>query len=158
MSSPAGKRWRSIRQAKRSTSHRAGFSALGRVRASRKIEWLTASALASLGDRKLENTLKATLSEFDEMVTRGAFDGLNQKIELLEGEIHAINPAGPRHDHIIEYLNHWSVSSTDFAQIRVRVQSGLTLPDQESRPEPDVLWVKADHPANRHPIAAELFK
>ena len=68
-----------------------------------------------------------------------------------------MNPAGPRHDHIIEFLNHWSVSNTDFNLVRVRIQSGLRLPDQASCPEPDVLWVKADHPADRHPIAEEVL-
>ncbi len=104
----------------------------------------------------MNTSLKLTVREYDEMVAKGAFDGLSQKIELIEGEIHAMNPAGPRHDHIIEFLNHWSVNNTDFNLIRVRIQSGLSLPDQESRPEPDVLWVKADHPTDRHPIADEV--
>lgn len=105
----------------------------------------------------MNTSLKLTVREYDEMVAKGAFDGLSQKIELIEGEIHAMNPAGPRHDHIIEFLTHWSVSNTDFNLIRVRIQSGLSLPDQESRPEPDVLWVKADHPTDRHPIADEVL-
>ncbi|TWT92739.1 Uma2 family endonuclease [Stieleria varia] len=105
----------------------------------------------------MSTSLRLTVSEYDEMVAKGAFDGLSQKIELIEGEIQAMNPAGPRHDHVIEFLNHWSVNNTDFNQIRVRVQSGLSLPDQVSRPEPDVLWVKADHPSDRHPIAAEVL-
>ena len=105
----------------------------------------------------MNTSLKLTVREYDEMVAKGAFDGLSQKIELIEGEIHAMNPAGPRHDHIIEFLTHWSVSNTDFNVVRVRVQSGLSLPDQESRLEPDVLWVKADHPTDRHPIADEVL-
>ena len=103
----------------------------------------------------MDTTLKLTVCQYDQMVAKGAFDGLGQKIELIEGEIHAMSPAGPRHDYIIEYLTHWSVRNTDFDRIRVRVQSGLSLADQESRPEPDLLWVRADHPADRHPIAEE---
>lgn len=104
----------------------------------------------------MNTSLKLTIREYDEMVAKGAFDSLNRKIELIDGEIVAMNPAGPKHDYVIEFLTHWSVNSTDFSQIRVRVQSGLSLPDQESRPEPDVLWVKADHPSNRHPIVDEV--
>ena len=105
----------------------------------------------------MDTTLKLTVSQYDQMVAKGAFDELDQKIELIEGEIHAMNPAGPRHDHVIEYLNHWSVRNTDYDRVRVRVQSGLSLPEQESRPEPDLLWVRADHPADRHPIAEEVL-
>ena len=105
----------------------------------------------------MNTSLKLTVEEYDEMVAKGAFDGLSQKVQLIEGEILAMNPAGPRHDNVIELLNHWSVRNTDFNKIRVRVQSGLSLPDQESRPEPDVLWVQADHPADRHPIASEVL-
>ncbi|MEM6470328.1 MAG: Uma2 family endonuclease [Planctomycetota bacterium] len=102
-------------------------------------------------------SLKASIAQYDEMVAKGAFDGLGQKIELIEGEIQAMNPAGPRHDHLIEFLTHWSVERTDFSRVRVRVQSGLTLPEQESRPEPDVFWVKAERPSDRHPIAREVL-
>src|SRR6056297_721189 len=105
----------------------------------------------------MNTSLKLTVHEYDEMVAKGAFDGLSQKIELIEGEILAMNPAGTRHDHVVEFLTYWSVNNTDFHQIRVRIQSGLSLPDQDSRPEPDVLWVKADHPPNRHPIADEVL-
>jgi Uma2 family endonuclease len=105
----------------------------------------------------MRTSLNLTVNEYDEMVAKGAFDGLSKKVELIEGEIHAMNPAGPRHDYIIEYLTHWSISNTDFRRIRVRIQSGLSLPEQTSRPEPDVLWVQADHPADRHPMATEVL-
>lgn len=105
----------------------------------------------------MSTALKLTVAEYDTMVNKGAFDELTQKIELINGEIHAMNPAGPVHDHIIEYLNHWSVQNTDFSRIRVRIQSGLSLPELDSRPEPDVLWVQAGHPRDRHPVAADVL-
>ncbi|MEM9586509.1 MAG: hypothetical protein AAGA03_04450 [Planctomycetota bacterium] len=54
------------------------------------------------------------------MVTKGAFDELPQRVQLIDGEILAMNPASPRHDHTIEFLNHWSIRNTDFNQLRVR--------------------------------------
>ncbi len=105
----------------------------------------------------MSTALKLTVAEYDTMVNKGAFDELTQKIELINGEIHAMNPAGPVHDHIIEYLTLWSVQNTDCSRIRVRIQSGLSLPELDSRPEPDVLWVRADHPRERHPVAAEVL-
>ena len=47
------------------------------------------------------------------MVARGAFDELNRKIELIRGEIVTMNPAGPVHDDLIEYLREWSAASSD---------------------------------------------
>jgi len=91
------------------------------------------------------------------MVNKGAFDDLNRKIELIDGEIIAMNPAGPVHDYLIEYLTHWSVLNTKLDQVRVRIQSGLSLIEFDSRPEPDVLWVKADHLRDRHPTADDVL-
>ncbi len=105
----------------------------------------------------MSTALKLTVAEYDAMVAKGAFDEIMKKIELIYGEIQAMNPAGPVHDHIIEYLNHWSVQNTDFERVRVRIQSGLSLPERDSRPEPDVLWVRAGHPRDRHPGATDVL-
>jgi len=105
----------------------------------------------------MSTTLKLTVEQYDVMVAKGAFDELAQKIELVFGEIRAMNPAGPVHDALIEYLTHWSIRNTDDRQVRVRVQSGLSLPELTSRPEPDILWVQPDHPRRRHPIAREVL-
>jgi Uma2 family endonuclease len=105
----------------------------------------------------MSTALKLSVAEYDAMVAKGAFDSLTQKIELIHGEIKAMNPAGPIHDHVIEHLNHWSVQNTEFDKIRVRIQSGLSLPQQDSRPEPDVLWVRADHPRDRHPVSEDVL-
>ena len=105
----------------------------------------------------IHTSLKLTVDQYDAMVSKGAFDELPQRIELIEGEIQAMNPAGPIHDDLVEYLTHWSLRNTDDSRIRVRIQSGLSLAEFSSRPEPDVVWVQADHPRGRHPKAAEVL-
>ncbi len=105
----------------------------------------------------MSTTLKLNVAEYNDMVAKGAFDGLAKKIELIHGEIHARNPAGPVHDDLIEYLTDWSKENTDRRQIRVRIQSGLSLPDFDSRPEPDVLWVNARRYLDRHPEANDAL-
>lgn len=100
--------------------------------------------------------LKLTVAEYDTMVAKGAFDDLNQKIELVYGEIQAMNPAGPAHDHCIEFLNQWSVRNADPEHSSVRVQSGLSLPELDSRPEPDIAWVKRRRYVDRHPGADDV--
>jgi len=95
--------------------------------------------------------LKLTVADYDAMVAKGAFDDLSQKIELIYGEIQAMNPAGPVHDYYIELITDWSVRSSDSERTSVRVQSGLSLPELDSRPEPDVVWVKRQKYIDRHP-------
>lgn len=105
----------------------------------------------------MNTTLKLTVAEYDEMVARGAFEGLNKRIELIYGEIQAMNPAGPIHDDYIEYLTRWSYQNANTDEVRIRVQSGLSLPELDSRPEPDVLWVKSRRYTDGHPQAADVL-
>lgn len=100
--------------------------------------------------------LKLTVAEYDAMVAKGAFDDLNQKIELIHGEIQAMNPAGPVHDYYIELLNDWSTQNADLQHTSVRVQSGLSLPTLDSRAEPDVAWVKRQRYLDRHPGSEDV--
>ena len=105
----------------------------------------------------MSTALRLTVEQYDRMVDQGAFDNLCKKIELIRGEIQSMNPAGPRHDGVIEYLTDWSTASIDRESMSVRIQSGLSLPEVESRPEPDLLWVIAKRsrgPSDRQRRAA----
>lgn len=105
----------------------------------------------------MSTVLKLTTAEYDEMVAKGAFDGLAKKIELINGVIVEMNPACPVHDDLIEFLNQWSVRNTDPKDIRVRIQSGLSLPELDSRPEPDVLWVRSRRYLDGHPEGGDVL-
>ena len=84
---------------------------------------------------------KLTGAEFDAMVSRGAFDCIGpKKVELIHGELRFMNPAGPLHDDLIDYLNRWSVEATRNGDANIRVQCGFICDD--NRPEPDILWLK----------------
>ena len=95
-------------------------------------------------------------AEYNRMVELGAFDHLHRKIELIRGEICEMNPAGPVHDDLIAFLLNWSVRATEASAIRVTVQTGLELLELDSRPEPDLLWVRADRYRDRHPMATDV--
>ena len=105
----------------------------------------------------MATALRLSVDEYDQMVLRGAFDGLQKRIELFRGELIEKNPAGPVHDDHISYLTRWSIESTQGKKILVRIQSGLSLPELESRPEPDVLWVKDRRYLDRHPRSADVL-
>lgn len=104
----------------------------------------------------MSTTLHLSITDYDQMVARGAFDHLNRKIELIRGEIREMNPAGPVHDDLLIYLNHWSATATNPKEIRVTVQTGLSLAGQQSRPEPDLMWVRAARYRESHPTANDV--
>jgi Uma2 family endonuclease len=84
---------------------------------------------------------KLSGNDFDGMVQRGAFENLPpMKIELINGALQFMNPAGPVHEGEIEYLTNWSFESTNRQEISIRVQSSINCGDH--RPEPDLVWVR----------------
>ena len=100
--------------------------------------------------------LLLTIDEFDRMVERGAFDHLDRKVELIRGELFQMNPAGPLHDDLVDYLTNWSVRSTPPGEFNIRAQTSLDLADLESRPEPDLMWINAGRYRDRHPSASDV--
>jgi Uma2 family endonuclease len=103
----------------------------------------------------MSTTLKLTPQEYDQMIARGAFVGIPKKIELIHGELREMNPAGPVHEDYIDYLNRWSIESTIGTGIVVRIQNSISADD--SRPEPDLAWIKPGRYADRHPTAADTL-
>ena len=101
-------------------------------------------------------SLHLTLAEYDQRVRVGAFDAIPRKIELIRGELTETNPAGPIHDDLITYLNNWSFRNSDPTKTLITSQTGLDLPEQDSRPEPDIMWIRADRYRNGHPRAGDV--
>ena len=99
----------------------------------------------------MSTSFKLSIAEYDAMIEGGAFVGIGKKIELFRGELVEMSPAGPVHDDYIAFLTRWSCLSTEPSRVLVRVQSGLSLPELESRPEPDILWVRNRRYLDRHP-------
>ena len=106
--------------------------------------------------KSMSTGLHLTAAEFDRMVACGAFEHLNRKIELIRGELREMNPAGPLHDDLIMYLTGWSARSTSPDEISVTSQTGLDLAELDSRPEPDLLWVRAGRYRQRHPTVRDV--
>ena len=97
-----------------------------------------------------------TAAEFDAMAEHGSFDVLGpKKIELINGELRIMNPAGPIHDDFIDYLVRWSARSVPEEVATIRIQCGFAC--GEHRPEPDVLWLKPQRYGKRRPTAADVL-
>jgi Uma2 family endonuclease len=99
---------------------------------------------------------KLSGAEFDAMVLRGAFDRFEpKKVELIHGEIRFMNPAGPIHDDLIEYLTRWSVLASENGCANIRIQCGIVCDDH--RPEPDILWLKPKRYGKSRPTAEDVL-
>ncbi|MEZ6135777.1 MAG: Uma2 family endonuclease [Pirellulaceae bacterium] len=105
----------------------------------------------------MSTNLRLTLDEYDHMVNCGAFDAVDSRVELIRGELCGMNPAGPLHDDLIGYLHDWSVRSTLRATIHIHGQTGMSIPQADSRPEPDVFWVKAKRYLTAHPTGGDTL-
>lgn len=100
--------------------------------------------------------LHLRLHEYDAMVRKGAFEDLGRRIELIRGELVEMNPAGPVHDDYVTYLTNWSARSIDPAKSMVTSQTGIDLPEVDSRPEPDVFWIRKARYRQHHPLSSDV--
>lgn len=67
-----------------------------------------------------------------------------------------MNPAGPLHDDLVTYLTNWSVPEAAKESLLVTSQTGLDLAELDSRPEPDLLWLRSARYRQRHPTASDV--
>ena len=99
-----------------------------------------------------------TLDHYEHLVECGAFAGEYEKgVELLWGEIVEMSPTGPPHCEEVDYLTRWSILTTQNHPIRVRIQQPIRLPESDSEPDPDVVWVREQSYAARHPNPDEVM-
>ena len=101
---------------------------------------------------------KLSIAEYDRIVASGVFDGRNKRrIELILGELRAMNPIGSEHAVMVDRLNAWSFAATQHEKHWVRVQNPLAFLDADSEPEPDVVWARAKDYTPRHPGAGDVL-
>lgn len=83
-----------------------------------------------------------TIEQYEKMIAAGVFDDRDgRRIELFRGEIVEMSPIGDRHALAVDRLTRLSIQRLPAERAHVRIQGPLLLPEQESRPEPDVLWL-----------------
>ena len=83
-----------------------------------------------------------TLAQYELMTEAGVFDGKHrQRVELIRGEIREMTPISARHAWVVDRLAAWSFENTSRAAVMIRIQSPARIPDLQSAPQPDVLWL-----------------
>lgn len=101
---------------------------------------------------------KLSVAEYEKIVASGVFDGSNQRrIELIWGELRAMNPIGSEHAMVVDRLAAWSFSAAPRESVWVRIQNPVAFLDCDSEPEPDIVWAKPQDYTAHHPTADDVL-
>ncbi len=93
-----------------------------------------------------------TLAQYERMVEGGVFAVPGQqRVELIRGEIRKMSPIGLRHACAVDWLTAWSFRITSQDQTIIRIQGPTRMPELESEPEPDVMWLAKKSYVTQHP-------
>ena len=84
-------------------------------------------------------TAHISYDQYNLIVDSGAFE--DRRLELIHGEIREMSPIGPAHQDAIDILNKWSFRNLNVEEVRIRIQGSIGIPELDSCPEPDVVWV-----------------
>ncbi len=102
--------------------------------------------------------LKLTLAEYDLMVEQGAFTWLrDRRIELIRGEIREMMAPNPPHSLVVTNLVEWSHDSVPRSEVIIRCQNPVGIPELDSSPEPDIVWVRRRDYFKRHPRNSDVL-
>lgn len=101
-------------------------------------------------------TQQATISEFDQLVTRWEAEKVTARVDLIRGEVRFMSPAGPEHEDILTYLEDWSSEWASKYGYLKRSEKSVEFAELESVPEPDLVWVKRRRYRKARPKAADV--
>lgn len=99
---------------------------------------------------------RLTVAEYHQLAADGRLSEAN-RVELIEGELIAMNPIGSKHAARVGRLTRALVFTVGTRAI-VRVQSPVRL-DDHSEPEPDVavVWAREDFYESEHPTPDDVL-
>lgn len=106
----------------------------------------------------MSTVARFTLAQYQLMVESGAFDGKHhQRVEFIRGEIREMSPISPGHAWAVDRLTEWSFEERDRGRVIIRIQSAARIPELESAPEPDVLWLVRKDYSKEHPEPGDIL-
>jgi Uma2 family endonuclease len=106
----------------------------------------------------MSTSVKLSIADYDRMIREGRFEPREEhEVELIEGEILTLSPIGPAHEDALDALNEWSILNGPLAEVRIRVQNSIGVPELASVPQPDLAWVRRRSYARGRPDASDLL-
>lgn len=97
-----------------------------------------------------------TVEEYERMGEVGVFDP-DERVELLDGEIVAMSPIGPRHASVVDIVAE-RLYARLIGRVAIRIQNPVRLPPH-SEPQPDVIVARRrrDFYRSAHPTAEDTL-
>ena len=107
----------------------------------------------------MSTVTRITVADYDRMIAEGAFEGgpKRQRIELIDGELRPMSPIGPIHEDIVDALTDWSAENLPRQTARVRIQNSIGIPELDSAPHPDVVWVRRKSYRSGRPLPCDVL-
>lgn len=99
----------------------------------------------------MSTAVKVSYGEFEAMIEPGEFAVDDpRRYELIDGQIIKMPPPNPPHVQAIHQINKWSCRTLPTEEVIVSIQNPIGLPDLDSTPLPDVVWLRElDYSARR---------
>ena len=106
----------------------------------------------------MSTVARFTIAEYDLMIEAGVFEPReDHRVELIRGEIREMSPIHPPQENGHDLLMYWSIDNAPRGKVRVRVQNSLGIPEFESVPQPNLLWVKKQDYSRARPTIADVL-
>jgi Uma2 family endonuclease len=106
----------------------------------------------------MSTSVKFSYDQFEEMIRIGLFNPPEEhRVELLYGEIVPVygespmSPINPPHDDTVDELIDWSAEVLPRGAVRVRAQGAIGIPQFDSQPQPDFVWMRPRRYRNVRP-------
>jgi Uma2 family endonuclease len=108
--------------------------------------------------------VKFTYDQYQEMIRLGLFNPPeDHKVELIYGKIVPVygkspmSPINPPHDDTVDELIDWSREVLPKGEARIRAQGSIGIPEFESQPQPDFVWLAPHRYRTIRPSPADLL-
>ncbi|MFM7425261.1 MAG: Uma2 family endonuclease [Elainella sp.] len=95
-----------------------------------------------------------TIRDYHTMIDAGLF--LNRRVELLNGLIVEMAPEGPDHADLSNDALEFFMAAAN-GRYRVRPAKPITIPSNNSEPEPDIALVRSQPYRQSHPTPDDVF-
>jgi len=99
---------------------------------------------------------RLTVEQYDRMIAASILRE-DQRVELIHGEIREMSPIGPDHETAVDKLTEWSIESLPKKKVWVRVQNSVGVPELDSAPQPDIVWVARRDYRSGRPTADDVL-
>lgn len=106
----------------------------------------------------MSTSVRITVEEYDRMIDEGRFEPREEHhVELLEGEITPMSPINPGHSNAVRELLEWCILNAPIAEVSIQGQDPIDIPELDSVPQPDLVWIRRGNYRRKRPSAADVL-